>query len=59
MDKIVSTVNYEGVIFVFTERGNVYEMAKDFNGKIVFRFVYAFDYSSFYIEAHDAMFNKS
>lgn len=31
MDKIVSTVCFEGVVYIFTEFGIVYRMYKDFS----------------------------
>lgn len=40
MDKIVSTVCFEGVVYIFTEFGVVYRMYKDFSssgiGEVVF-----------------------
>jgi hypothetical protein len=36
MDKIVSTVSFEGEIYIFTERGRILRMRRDGMGKIVF-----------------------
>jgi hypothetical protein len=39
MDKVVSTVNFEGEVYIFTERGQVYRMYKDFSGFITFQVI--------------------
>lgn len=38
-DKIVSTVYYEGVVYIFTEYGYVYKMVKHPYGEITFHLV--------------------
>lgn len=40
MDKIVSSVNHEGIIYIFSEKGHVYEMRRGFDGKIEFRLIH-------------------
>lgn len=40
MDRVVSAVNYEGEVYVFTEQGGVFRMYKDFSGMISFQRVH-------------------
>lgn len=40
MDDIVSAVNWEGEVYIFTRHGSVYKMYKDFSGSILFQQVY-------------------
>ena len=38
MDKVVSTVNFEGEVYIFTEQGEVFKMYKDaFTGQVFFQ----------------------
>ena len=37
MDRVVSAVNFEGEVYIFTERGEVFKMYKDYSGQVVFQ----------------------
>lgn len=40
MDDIVSAVQWEGDVYIFTRRGSVYKMYKDHTGCVLFQQVY-------------------
>ena len=43
MNEVVSTVNFEGEVYIFCKNGDVYKMYKDFSSVISFQLMYRMD----------------